>query len=92
MDVDVLYVPADERGRMTGAALAQALDEAGDDGVFAAVATSGTTNTGVIDDLAGIAEVCRARGLWMHVDGAYGGAALAAPSVRHLFAGIERAD
>ncbi len=92
MDVDVLYVPADERGRMTGAALAQALDEAGDDGVFAAVATSGTTNTGVIDDLAGIAEVCRERGLWMHVDGAYGGAALAAPSVRHLFAGIERAD
>ena len=92
MDVDVLYVPADERGRMTGAALAQALDEAGDDGVFAAVATSGTTNTGVIDDLAGIAEVCRERGLWMHVDGAYGGAALAAPSVRHLFAGIEHAD
>ena len=77
---------------MTGAALARALDEAGDDGVFAAVATSGTTNTGVIDDLAGIAEICRARRLWMHVDGAYGGAALAAPSVRHLFAGIERAD
>jgi L-2,4-diaminobutyrate decarboxylase len=92
MDVDVLYVPADERGRMTGAALAQALDEAGEDGVFAAVATSGTTNTGVIDDLAGIAEVCRQRRLWMHVDGAYGGAALAAPSVRHLFAGIEHAD
>ena len=92
MDVDVLYVPADERGRMTGAALAQALDEAGEDGVFAAVATSGTTNTGVIDDLAGIAEVCRERRLWMHVDGAYGGAALAAPSVRHLFAGIEHAD
>ena len=92
MDVDVLYVPADERGRMTGAALARALDEAGDDGVFAAVATSGTTNTGVIDDLAGIAEICRARRLWMHVDGAYGGAALAAPSVRHLFAGIEGAD
>jgi glutamate/tyrosine decarboxylase-like PLP-dependent enzyme len=92
MDVDVLYVPADGRGKMTGAALAQALDEAGDDGVFAAVATSGTTNTGVIDDLAGIAEVCRERGLWMHVDGAYGGAALVAPSVRHLFAGIEHAD
>jgi len=92
MDVDVLYVPADERGRMTGPALARALDESGDDAVFAAVATSGTTNTGVIDDLAGVAEVCRERGLWMHVDGAYGGAALAAPSVRHLFAGIEHAD
>ena len=56
------------------------------------MATSGTTNLGVIDDLAGIAEVCRERGLWFHVDGAYGGAALAAPSVRHLFAGIEHAD
>jgi glutamate/tyrosine decarboxylase-like PLP-dependent enzyme len=91
MDVDVLRVPADERGRMTGPALATVLDEAGD-GVFAVVATSGTTNTGVIDDLAGVAEVCRERGLWMHVDGAYGGAALAAPSVRELFAGIEHAD
>ena len=42
--------------------------------------------------MAGVADVCRARGLWMHVDGAYGGAALAAPSVRHLFAGVEHAD
>ncbi len=60
--------------------------------VFAVVATSGTTNAGIIDDLAGVADVCSAEGLWMHVDGAYGGAALAAPSVRHKFNGIERAD
>ncbi len=60
--------------------------------VFAVVATSGATNAGTIDDLEGIAEVCRAEGLWMHVDGAYGGAALAAPSVRHRFHGIEHAD
>ena len=64
----------------------------GGEGVFAVVATAGTTNVGVVDDLAGVADVCRARGLWMHVDGAYGGAALAAPSVRHLFAGVEHAD
>jgi L-2,4-diaminobutyrate decarboxylase len=92
MDVDTLVVPADERGRMTGEALEAALAAAGDDSAFAVVATSGTTNVGVIDDLAGVADVCRKRGLWMHVDGAYGGAALAAPSVRHLFAGIEHAD
>jgi glutamate/tyrosine decarboxylase-like PLP-dependent enzyme len=92
MDVDTLVVPADERGRMTGEALEAALAAADDDGVFAVVATAGTTNVGVIDDLAGIADVCRKRELWMHVDGAYGGAALAAPSVRHLFAGIEHAD
>ena len=60
--------------------------------VFAVVATSGTTNAGTIDDLAGIAAVCEQDGLWMHVDGAYGGAALCAPSVRERFVGIERAD
>ncbi len=60
--------------------------------VFAVVATSGTTNAGIIDDLAGIADVCRNEQLWFHVDGAYGGAALAAPSVRNKFKGIEHAD
>jgi L-2,4-diaminobutyrate decarboxylase len=92
MDVDTLVVPTDERGRMTGEALEAALAAADGEGVFAVVATSGTTNVGAVDDLAGVAGVCRARGLWMHVDGAYGGAALAAPSVRHLFAGVEHAD
>ena len=55
-------------------------------------ATAGTTNVGIIDDLESIAEVCDAENLWLHVDGAYGGAALAAPSVRAQFNGIERAD
>jgi L-2,4-diaminobutyrate decarboxylase len=92
MDVGQLLVPADGRGRMTGEALAAALDRDGADGVFAVAATAGTTNVGAIDDLAGIAEVCREHDLWMHVDGAYGGAALAAASVRDRFAGIEHAD
>ena len=92
MDVDVIPVPLDEHGRMTGEALDRALDRAEHDGVFAAAATSGTTNLGIVDDLAGVADVCARRGLWFHVDGAYGGAALAAPSVRARFNGIERAD
>ncbi len=97
MDIEVVDVPVDEHGRMTGAALATALDAyaagpGADDGVFAVVASAGTTNAGVVDDLAGTADVCEQRGLWLHVDGAYGGGALVAPSVRHLFAGIERAD
>jgi glutamate/tyrosine decarboxylase-like PLP-dependent enzyme len=92
MDVEPLLVPADDRGRMTGAALRETLDAEGADGVFAVVATGGTTNLGIVDDLAGVADVCAERGIWMHVDGAYGAAALAAPSVRHLFDGIERAD
>jgi L-2,4-diaminobutyrate decarboxylase len=94
MDVDVLDVPVDDRGRMTGPALAAALDrhDAAAGVPFAVVATAGTTNLGTVDDLAGIADVCAQHGLWLHVDGAYGGAALAAPSVRNLFDGIEHAD
>ena len=98
MDVDILSVPGDDRGRLTGAALGHALaaadadDPALADGLFAIVATAGATNLGVVDDIAGAADVAAERGAWLHVDGAYGGAALAAPSVRHLFAGVERAD
>jgi L-2,4-diaminobutyrate decarboxylase len=95
MDVDVITVPGDERGRLTGPALAATvagLDEPVRAGVFAVVGTAGSTNLGIIDDLAGIADVTEANGWWLHVDGAYGGAGLAAPSVRELYRGIERAD
>jgi L-2,4-diaminobutyrate decarboxylase len=95
MDADVVTVPADDSGRMLGDALRGAvddLDEADRARLFAIVATSGTTNVGVIDDLTSAADVCEALGLWFHVDGAYGAAALVAPSVRERFVGIERAD
>jgi L-2,4-diaminobutyrate decarboxylase len=85
MDAGTVEVPG---ARLTGAALRPALT----DDVFAVVATAGTTNLGTIDDLAGVADVCGERGLWMHVDGAYGLGALCAPSVRGRFDGIERAD
>src|SRR5205085_10134204 len=91
-DGGVLDVRHDERARLTGSALATTLDEDGGSGVFAVVASAGSTNAGVIDDLAGVATVCRERGLWFHVDGAYGGAGLLAPSARGRFAGIEEAD
>jgi glutamate/tyrosine decarboxylase-like PLP-dependent enzyme len=93
LDVEVVLVPVDGEGRLTGAALRRVLGgESGDDGAFAVVASAGSTNEGVVDDLASIAGVCAERELWLHVDGAYGGAALCAPSVRARFAGIERAD
>lgn len=92
LDCDVILVEGDERGRMTGTGLERALAASEHDGVFAVVATAGTTNAGIIDDLAGVAKVCDERGLWMHVDGAYGLAGLAAPSIRPRYAGIERAD
>lgn len=91
MDVDVLEVPVGDDGRLTGDALRAALASDGD-GVFAVVATAGTTNVGIIDDLASIAEVAEEFGLWLHVDGAYGLAALAVPEMRGQFVGLERAD
>jgi len=60
--------------------------------VVGVVATAGTTNAGIIDDLSGISEVARNHDMWFHVDAAYGGAGLLAPSVREQFAGIENAD
>ena len=95
MDVDVIEVPGDPRGRMLGSALRTTVGDLSPerrDGIFAVVATAGTTNLGVVDDIAGIAAVAQERGWWLHVDGAYGGAGLAAPSVRPLFDGVERAD
>ncbi|GAA3631956.1 aminotransferase class V-fold PLP-dependent enzyme [Kineosporia mesophila] len=92
MDVDFIGVPVGEDGRLTGTALREALEKSGHDGVFAVVATAGTTNLGIVDDLESVGAVCEELGLWFHVDGAYGLAGLAAPSVRHRFSGIERAD
>jgi glutamate/tyrosine decarboxylase-like PLP-dependent enzyme len=92
LGVEALLVPCEDH-RLTGGGLQAALDrfERSDD-VIGVVATSGTTNAGIIDDLAGVASIARDRSLWFHVDGAYGGAALFAPSVRARYDGIELAD
>jgi glutamate/tyrosine decarboxylase-like PLP-dependent enzyme len=90
LDVAVVEVPEDERGHLTGEALHAVLRR--HPNVFAVVASAGTTNTGVVDDLADVADECAEHDVWLHVDGAYGGAALVAPTARHRFAGIERAD
>ncbi len=92
MDAELVGVDVDGSGRLTGPALREVLLANGPETFFAVVATSGTTNFGIVDDLASVAQVCRELGIWFHVDGAYGGAGLAAPSVRHLYAGIEQCD
>ena len=92
MDVAVLSVPTDHAGRLTGAALDAAMQRHGGEGVFAVVATAGTTNAGIIDELDSIADVCADRGTWLHIDGAYGLAALCSDIARERFRGIERAD
>lgn len=92
MDASVMLIPTDDEGRMSAEGIRNVVGREGADGLFAVVATAGTANLGVIDDLQGVADVCEALDVWMHVDGAYGAGALAAPSVRPLFTGIERAD
>jgi len=96
MDVEVLKVATDASGVMQGAAAQKAIEEyeathAGHR-VFAIVATAGTTNLGIIDDLHGIADYANSRGIWLHVDGAYGLAALCSPEVKPKFSGVEKAD
>ena len=94
IDADIDVIALDDTGRMRSEQLLSTFNMLGDDAerVFAVVATAGTTNAGMIDDLDGIGRICNERNVWFHVDGAYGAAALAAPSVRHLFVGIERCD
>ena len=93
IDADLLLI--DSEDRLTGNDLRKAIEglSADDRGrLFAIVATAGTTNAGIIDELDAVGTMSRTEGVWFHVDAAYGGGALAAPSVRHLFKGIELAD
>ncbi len=92
LDVEPLEVATDDH-RLTRAALEAAL--AGDphsESVVAVVATAGTTNAGIVDDLEGLGSYCRAHDLWFHVDGAYGGAAMLSRTHGHLFEGLRHAD
>lgn len=92
LGMDALVVPTEDY-RLTGRAVEAALASDPDPrSVIGVVATAGTTNAGIVDDLASIAEVAGRRGLWFHVDGAYGGAGLFAPSVRHHYSGLDKAD
>ena len=59
---------------------------------FCVVATAGTTNSGTVDDLVAISEICRKHQMWLHVDGAYGAVAIFSDQHRDLVKGIERAD
>jgi glutamate/tyrosine decarboxylase-like PLP-dependent enzyme len=95
MDVEIVTVAVRDDLRMYGEDIAAAIDAyhaASDGQICAVVATSGTTNLGVIDDLVGAAKAAHDRNIWFHVDGAYGLAGLCAPSVRDAFDGVELCD
>lgn len=91
MDVDVITVPTDADGVLRGDAVAEVLAD-GHERVFAVVATAGSTNFGIVDDIAGVAAAAHAHDIWLHVDGAYGLAGMLSPLARHLYAGVEQAD
>jgi aromatic-L-amino-acid decarboxylase len=90
----VRMIALDGRFRMDVAALgaAVAADRAAGMLPCAVVATSGTTATTAFDDVSAIAAVARRENLWLHVDGAMGGAAMVLPEYRHYWTGIESAD
>ena len=84
-------VPVRPDGAMDAAALADAL-AAAPDGPTIVCAQAGNVNTGACDDLRAIAAAARARGAWLHVDGAFGLWAAASPRTAHLVDGLELAD
>jgi L-2,4-diaminobutyrate decarboxylase len=90
----IVPIPVDERFRLRPEALPDAFAAAERSGrqVFAVVASAGSTSTGAFDPLEPVADFCRERGLWLHVDGAHGAAAVLSPRYAHLAAGLGRAD
>ncbi len=92
MDVDIVLAEPGSDGRLTAAAVSEVLSAQLENSVFAIVATGGTTNFGIVDDLRGIGELAKAHNLWFHIDGAYGLAGVLSPKYQHLFDGSELAD
>ena len=87
-------IPTDENFRMRTDLLRQAIEKDMEDGYipFAVIGTAGTTNTGAIDPLEELADICREYDLWFHVDGAIGGSLLLSPKYKDLIKGVQQAD
>ncbi|MGI9577397.1 MAG: pyridoxal phosphate-dependent decarboxylase family protein [Microthrixaceae bacterium] len=94
MDAELVSLPGDPLGRLDRRSLEAATRALGSDrsSVFAIVATAGTTNAGVVDDLTAAADAAATLDCWLHIDGAYGLAAAAGTRARHLFESVGRTD
>jgi aromatic-L-amino-acid/L-tryptophan decarboxylase len=90
----VRVLPADDRWRLSPETVVAAVRADRRTGLipFALCASAGSTNTGAVDPLDGLADVCAGEGLWLHVDAAYGGFAALTAKGRSVLAGIDRAD
>jgi L-2,4-diaminobutyrate decarboxylase len=92
MDVDIVLAEPDSGGRLAASSVAEVLALQPKDSVFAIIATAGTTNFGIVDDLRGIGQLANSAGIWYHIDGAYGLAGILSDKYRKLFDGSELAD
>ena len=94
LGVQTTKAASGDRGLIDYQSAKQAVDEAHSQGLspMAIVGTAGTTNFGIIDDLAGLAKLAKELNIWFHVDGAYGLAGALIPELRSSFNGIEQAD
>jgi aromatic-L-amino-acid/L-tryptophan decarboxylase len=92
LEMDALVVDTPDH-QLTAEAVQAAIETDPDlSDVAAVVCTSGTTNAGIVDDLAGVGALANKYGWWFHVDGAYGGAGIFANSLKPMYAGLELAD
>src|SRR6478735_4956161 len=92
LEMDALVVATPDH-RLTAETVLAAIDREQDiTDVVAVICTSGTTNAGIVDDLAGVGAIARERGWWFHVDGAYGGSGIFARSLKPKYKGLEQAD
>ena len=91
MDIDIVLADVDSDGRLRGKAVLKAAKKI-KNGLFAVVATSGTTNFGIVDRLDEVGTAAKKLGVWYHIDGAYGLAAILDPKSKHLFKGSNKAD
>ena len=89
---NIREIAVDEELRMDVASLAQAIEADAHRRPFLVVASAGTTNTGAVDPLPQIANLCERHGLWFHVDGAYGATFALCEDGRKALVGLERAD
>jgi aromatic-L-amino-acid/L-tryptophan decarboxylase len=92
LEMDALVVETPDH-RLTADTVRDAIEVEPDlSDVAAVVCTAGTTNAGIVDDLAGVGALAEERGWWFHVDGAYGGSGIFARSLKPRYAGLDRAD
>jgi aromatic-L-amino-acid decarboxylase len=93
-DDTLVVLPSDERFRLHAEPVAEAIERDRAAGVtpMAIAAVAGSTNTGSVDDTVGLAEVAEREGVWLHVDAAYGGAAMLSRRDARRVPGLERAD